>query len=195
MKISLKQNEYTSAVAWALVPPYRSTLVTTKSQKRLIPGKLKETLFLRNFGVKSGKLGELLVSETLRKRDVGVESITSAAALVNSVGNKQIPDFLTDNYIVEVKTSTWCTGGTAGEKVLAVPYKYAELPELYQRPLIIVGVAFQEWQMSNQRDMQVFGENVPNVRREMLDLWKKQNIHYVKFSDIVNGTVDLSVPM
>ena len=46
--------------------------------------------------------------------------------------------------MVEVKSRSWCTTGTAGEKV-RVPYKYADIPNLYNKPLMIVCVAYQEW--------------------------------------------------
>ena len=43
-----------------------------------------------------------------------------------------------------MKTHTWCTTGTAGEKILGVPFKYSELPRLYGKPLKIICVAYQE---------------------------------------------------
>lgn len=49
-----------------------------------------------------------------------------------------IPDFETDDAIWEVKTQTYLTTGTAGEKILGVPFKYCEVPALYSKPLFIV---------------------------------------------------------
>lgn len=48
------------------------------------------------------------------------------------------PDWETDDEIIEVKTGTYFTKGTAHEKVLGCPFKYAEIPRLYSKPLVIV---------------------------------------------------------
>jgi len=50
------------------------------------------------------------------------------------------PDWICEKYIVEVKTGTYLTSGTAHEKILGVPYKYAAAPILYELPLLIVCV-------------------------------------------------------
>ena len=39
-----------------------------------------------------------------------------------------IPDWECDDAIYEVKTRNWTTGGSAGEKVLGVMYKYSDIP-------------------------------------------------------------------
>lgn len=48
------------------------------------------------------------------------------------------PDWETADYIIEVKTQSWFTPGTAGEKILGVPIKYRNVPQLYGKPLLIV---------------------------------------------------------
>ena len=63
--------------------------------------------------------------------------------------NHYLPDWETDDAIWEVKTRNWNTPGTAGEKVLGVPYKYSDIPRLYGKPLKIVLVAYQEHEFIN----------------------------------------------
>ena len=47
-------------------------------------------------------------------------------------------DLETITYMVEVKTGSYFTTGTAGEKMYGVPWKYADVPRLYGKPLRIV---------------------------------------------------------
>jgi hypothetical protein len=92
------------------------------------------------------------------------------------------PDWETDDYIYEVKTRNWTTSGTAGEKVLAVPYKYSDVPELYGKPLRIICVGYQEWELTNGTT-KLFG-NVSESKKRLLDVYKEMNITYMKFSDL-----------
>ena len=57
------------------------------------------------------------------------------------------PDWETDDYMYEVKTSNWWVAGTAGEKVLGTWIKYQDIPSLYGKPLKIVCVANQEYEL------------------------------------------------
>ena len=93
------------------------------------------------------------------------------------------PDWETDDYIIEVKTSNWTVTGTAGEKVLGAPYKYSEILELYGKPLKIICVAYQEWELTHG-PTRVFGD-VSGIKKEALEFWKNKGIEYVKFSDLI----------
>ena len=85
------------------------------------------------------------------------------------------PDIETDDFVYEVKGQRYFMGGTASEKVLGVPYKYADIPEIYGKPLKIVCVAYQEWISSYGKNGQrVFGDIESSNRRSQLDLWKSQ---------------------
>ena len=84
-----------------------------------------------------------------------------------------------------MKTRSWTTSGTAGEKVFGVPYKYAEIPKLYGKPLKIVCVAYQECELMHGKT-RVFGDDISTEKKEMLAFWKERNIEFVKFSDIIN---------
>lgn len=98
------------------------------------------------------------------------------------------PDWETDELVVEVKTSNWTISGTAGEKVLGVPYKYASVPRLWNKPLVIVCVAYQEWELTHG-NTRIFGTDIAPEQQHMLDMWKGMNIHFVQFSRLLNGDI------
>ena len=102
--------------------------------------------------------------------------------------NGYSPDWETDDYIYEVKTRNWTTSGTAGEKVPAVMYKYCDIPELYGKPLRIVCVGYQEWELTNG-NTKIFGE-VGERKKRFLDLAAEMGITYVKFSDLKDGNIN-----
>lgn len=93
------------------------------------------------------------------------------------------PDWETDEYIYEVKTRNWTTTGTAGEKVYGTMYKYSDIPEIYGKPLRIVCVAYQEWELGNS-NTRIFGVISPQKQR-FIDLAAEMGITYMKFSDLV----------
>lgn len=94
------------------------------------------------------------------------------------------PDIETDDAIYEIKTRNYTTSGTAGEKVYGVPYKYAEVPNLYNKPLKIVCVGYQERELTTGHTP-IFG-NVRNVHEKMLEFYKNElNIEFVRASDLI----------
>jgi len=96
------------------------------------------------------------------------------------------PDWETHDYIIEVKTRNWTTTGTAGEKVLGVPYKYSDVPELYGKPLLIVCVAYQEWELTHIPKYKIFGSDISENKKKQLKLWRDMDIHFIAFSDLEN---------
>jgi hypothetical protein len=93
-------------------------------------------------------------------------------------------DWETDKNIYEVKTRNWTTSGTAGEKVLGTMYKYSDIPKIINKPLKIVCVAYQEYELTHGTT-KIFGD-VSETKKEFLDLATRLNIEYIKFSDLVN---------
>ena len=122
------------------------------------------------------KLGENLVYQILKKQGKNPEKPKKK--------NNFLPDWETDEYIYEVKSSSWWVPGTAGEKVLGTFIKYQDIPKLYNKPLRIVCVAFQEYELTYGKTP-YFGKNVTEKTKKILDLAKSWNIEYVKFSDLV----------
>lgn len=107
--------------------------------------------------------------------------------------NNFCPDWETDNYIYEVKTSSWSVYGTAGEKVFGTFIKYQDIPTLYKKPLRIVCVAYQEWELTYGK-IKYFGEEVTEKTRQILDLAKSWDIEYITFSDLVKNIIMSEFP-
>jgi hypothetical protein len=93
------------------------------------------------------------------------------------------PDFETENEVIEVKTGTYWTSGTAHEKIAGVPYKYSEIPIIYGKPLKIVCIGRAEeeaWKSG------LFGgEYCTERHREQIDLWKQWQIYIVPASSLL----------
>ena len=121
-------------------------------------------------------LGEQLVFDVLQLRGENPRKV------VRKDGFE--PDWETDEYMYEVKTSNWWIDGTAGEKVYGTWIKYQNIPELYEKPLRIVCVANQETELTYGKT-KYFGENVTKKTKQILDLASEWNIEYIKFSELV----------
>ena len=92
--------------------------------------------------------------------------------------NGHKPDWETKDCIIEVKTQSWFTPGTAGEKIFGVPVKYRNLPALYNKPLVIVCFARAEsiW-FDMPRD-----ESLVRIT----EFWKSMNIKYQRGSELIS---------
>ena len=118
-------------------------------------------------------LGESLVKIILERK----EKVTNPKTI-----SGYRPDWETKNYIWEVKTRNYTTSGTAGEKILGTPYKYAEVPKLYKKNLKIVVLAFQE-----QEAIDKFGlfNKYNKKKNKHLELWKEEGIEFVRCSELL----------
>ena len=120
------------------------------------------------------KLGETILKEILlvQKGDVWRPKQLD--------GHK--PDWETEDGIYEVKTRNWTTSGTAGEKILGTPFKYADIPVLYKKPLYIVTIAYQEYEACSK--FELFNSRNPR-KIKMIEQWKEMGIEYIKCSDLL----------
>jgi hypothetical protein len=100
--------------------------------------------------------------------------------------NGHQPDVETDSAIIEVKTGTYFTSGTAGEKILGCPFKYCEVPELYEKPLKIVCIGGAE-KMCREQYGNLPGVKTSNQKTKFLDFFRESRIEYVGFTDLLRG--------
>ena len=132
------------------------------------------------------KLCQDLVMEALIK--LGRTNVDKTKPKKSSLRDKKYdPDLECEDYVYEVKGRSWCTPGTAGEKILGVPLKYGELPRLYNKPLQIILVGYQECEA---KEKFAFGDlldkgNQTSELRESLAFYKEHDIEYVGFTDIL----------
>jgi hypothetical protein len=177
-KINLKER-----VEWALTKPAK-----VEKKEGITKGKQEEDLQKeekkwgnsmigqQNNGQWTTLLGERLVRDILELRGENPRKPARKGGFQ--------PDWETDEYIYEVKTSNWWVSGTAGEKVYGTWIKYQEIPELYGKPLRIVCVASQEDELITGKTI-YFGENVTKKTQQVLDMARSWGIEYVKFSDLI----------
>jgi hypothetical protein len=99
------------------------------------------------------------------------------------------PDIETDDNIVEVKTQTFYTTGTAGEKILGVPFKYAEIPDLYSKPLKIVCIGGAEKVCREQYGI-LEGEKCSIEKREFLDMYREKGFEFIGATDILKSLIN-----
>lgn len=95
--------------------------------------------------------------------------------------NKFRVDLETKNYMVEVKTGTYLTGGTAHEKILGTPLKYANVPTLTNKRLYILCIAGAEHYMRNVE--------FEDIQLSMIENFKSQGIEYRYATDILADTL------
>ena len=170
-------------IEWALTKPddvVKKEGVTKGQQKEKLQKEEKKwgnnMIGQENNGQWTTLLGERLVRDVLELRGENPRKPARKGGFE--------PDWETDEYIYEVKTSNWWVDGTAGEKVLGTFVKYQDIPELYGKPLRIVCVASQEDEFTNGKT-KYFGEKITKKTQQVLDLARSWNIEYVKFSDLV----------
>jgi hypothetical protein len=174
-------------VTWATTKPQpieKKEGTTISQQKKEAQDNEKkwgnEIIQQTNNGQWTTLLGEGLVFEVLKLRGENPRKV------VRKEGFE--PDWETDDYMYEVKTSNWWVAGTAGEKVYGTFIKYQNIPELYGKPLRIVCVANQEEELTNGKT-KYFGEKTQKTQ-QILDLASSWGIEYVKFSDLVSPIIN-----
>ncbi len=94
-----------------------------------------------------------------------------------------MPDLETDDYIVEVKTQTYFTSGTAGEKILGTPFKYRNVPVLYKKPLLIMCIGGAEKMC--KENYGILCKNKDERSSEFIDFYKSMGIEYIGITDIL----------
>ena len=100
------------------------------------------------------------------------------------------PDSEIDDAIIEAKAGTYHTSGTAGEKILGCPFKYAEIPDLYSKPLKILCMGGAE-KVCRQNYGNLAGEKCTVQKKRFLDFFKENSIEYVGATDVLKALVHL----
>ena len=96
------------------------------------------------------------------------------------------PDREVDDAIVEAKAGTFHTGGTAGEKILGCPFKYAEIPDLYGKPLKILCMGGAE-KVCRESYGNLPGAKCSPQKKKFLDFFRENRIEYIGASDILRS--------
>jgi hypothetical protein len=100
------------------------------------------------------------------------------------------PDGETEDNIIEVKSQTYFTSGTAGEKIMGVPHKYVDVPELYKKPLKILCIACAE-KLGREKYGVLPGPALSNShgKQKNIAFYKSNGIEYIGATDIIRDIV------
>ena len=169
---------------WALRPITRTSLRTCDPSIKEVDMKFEREWGNKQIGTTNNGNWTTKYGEDLVKKQFEIDNIPIWKP--KNINGLQ-PDWETPDHIIEVKTRNWTTSGTAGEKVLGVPYKYSDVPKLYGKPLLIICVAYQEWELTHIDKYKIFGSGVSENKLKQLKLWKGMGIHYVPFSKLYKG--------
>jgi hypothetical protein len=101
---------------------------------------------------------------------------------------RYLPDLEIDECIIEVKTGTYYTTGTAGEKILGCPFKYADVPVLYNKPLKIICIGGSELDCRENYG-NLPGNKCTAQKRMFLDFFKNNGIEYIGATEILHALV------
>jgi hypothetical protein len=88
--------------------------------------------------------------------------------------------------VIEVKTETYFTEGTAGEKILGVPFKYRKIPMLYSKPLQILCIGGAE-KASREQYGNLPGPIVSSDDTVWFDFYKSQQIEFIGATDLLTS--------
>lgn len=98
------------------------------------------------------------------------------------------PDIETKDVIIEVKTGTYFTEGTAHEKILGCPFKYCEIPNLYDKPLKIVCLGGAERRCKNEYG-NLEGEKRGVQKKKFLEFFKDNGIEFISATDMISDVI------
>jgi hypothetical protein len=96
------------------------------------------------------------------------------------------PDLEVDVEIIEAKAQTFFTSGTAGEKILGCPFKYADIPDLYGKPLKILCMGGAE-KVCRENYGNLPGVTCSPQKKKFLDFFRENRIEYIGASDILRS--------
>jgi hypothetical protein len=96
------------------------------------------------------------------------------------------PDLETDDAIYEVKTGTYYTDGSAHEKILGCPFKYAEIPELYGKPLKILCIGGAE-KKCRETYGNLAGNKCGATKNKFLDFYRDNHIEFIGATDVLGS--------
>ena len=178
--ILIKHIQNIEIINWAIIPP-TPNITTTSSQKLLKKANIDEKNWGNNITGQNTcqwttKLSEDLVRFILERNGHKVWKPKKI--------NGFCPDWESNDFIYEVKCRNWTTSGTIGDKVYGVPYKYSDVPRLYNKPLKIICVAYQEYELTHNNN-KIFSDDISLEKKNILKFWKNMHIEFIPFSQLL----------
>jgi len=180
-------------IKWCYEWITKESLATTSSAKVLKPFADEENLWWNklinqnNNNQRTTLLCQEWVREALKK--LWYRNVRNAVAIKSTVRDKKYqPDLECDDYVREVKWRNRTTPWTAWEKILGTPLKYSEVPTLYDKPLKIILVWYQEYEAKTSFACWDLLEKSGWRTKELDDIllfYKEKNIEYISFTELL----------
>ena len=137
----------------------------------------------------TNKFGEDICKELFILLGKDIKNATKKSCSEGEKEKRYQPDFETDDYVIEAKTETYFTEGTASEKILGVPFKYADVPELYGKMLKIVCIGGAE-QMCVEEYGILSDRMITRQKQKFIDFYKENRIEYIGASQIIKQIIE-----
>ena len=134
----------------------------------------------------TNKFGEHIAEELCLLQ--GHDIYKKLTPIVSQSGWKYKLDVETAQNIIEVKTQTYHTSGTADEKILGVVLKYAEVPRLINKDLKIVCIGGAE-KASREKHGVLSGLRCNPEKQLILDCAKTLRMEYIGATDILKALI------
>ena len=135
---------------------------------------------LKKHGQWTTKLGEHLTEELL----ILMGKTPTNPRKINGYA----PDTEVEDAIWEAKAQTFNTTGTAGEKILGVPFKYADVPELYGKPLKILCIGCAE-KVCREHYGNLDGDKSTEKKRRFIEFYKQNGIEWVGATELIEQII------
>jgi len=125
----------------------------------------------------TNKFGEHIIEELYMLLNI---SINKAKKI-----NKLLPDFETEEFMIEIKTQTFFTSGTASEKIIGSPFKYADVPLLYNKPLKIICIGGAEKALTEFDIINCSSE----TKKKFLQIYRENGIEFMSFRNLISNLI------
>jgi len=99
------------------------------------------------------------------------------------------PDFTSKTDIIEVKSGTFFTNGTAHEKIMGCAMKYAEVPRLYGKELQIWCMGNAEKLARDTYQILKTSQNVPEEKKIILKCYKELKITFFGLTELIDQLI------
>jgi len=98
------------------------------------------------------------------------------------------PDVETEDQMVEAKAGTYFTTGTAHEKIAGVFFKYADVPTLYGKPLLIVCLGGAERLARDQYGL-LAGQKCTPQKQRILEFHRANGVEVVGATELLRQMI------
>lgn len=128
------------------------------------------------------KVCESLTKELFEMMSINIEKINHRK-YKDSDGRIIQPDFDSKIGFIEVKSRKYSVGGTAGEKIFGIPWKYSDCFDRYNKGVYIICMGQQE---KEAREIFRINDTCSKQKNMIMDMYAdKLNIHYIFATDII----------